>query len=358
MSTIQVKEVSKRFRNVQALDNVSFEVPDKKLFCIVGPTNAGKTTTLRTIAGLEKPDQGEVFFDGEPMNEVHPKDRNVAMMFQNLALYPDKNAFENIATPLRIQRVGEGEIKKRVQDVADILHINHLLDRLPKTYSGGERQRVALGRTIVRRPRVYLFDEPLSNLDAVLRIEMRSELKRLQRDLGQTMIYVSHDQVEAMSMSDRLAVLNEGKIQQIDLPARVFSGPDNMFVAGFFGRPPMSFLHMAVEKIRERTVLTSKELKVDVSALAKGLQEYSSVILGIRPQDVKVNTPKAGGPVFKVEVMELLGAFKVLSFVVGDDILLGNVPADARVKLGDLMEIRIDPSRIYVFDEKTRKVIV
>lgn len=140
MSTIQVKEVSKRFRNVQALDNVSFEVPDKELFCIVGPTNAGKTTTLRTIAGLEKPDKGEVFFDGEPMNDVHPKDRNVAMMFQNLALYPDKNAFENIATPLRIQRVVEGEIKKRVQEVADILHINHLLDRLPKTYSGGERQ--------------------------------------------------------------------------------------------------------------------------------------------------------------------------------------------------------------------------
>ena len=184
MSTIQVKGVSKRFKDLQALDNISLEVKDKEFFCIVGPTNAGKTTTLRIIAGLEKPDVGEVYFDGELMNEVHPKDRDVAMMFQNLALYPDKNAFENIATPLKIQKVPQKEIEQRVQEVADILHIHHLLGRLPKTYSGGERQRVALGRTIVRRPRVYLFDEPLSNLDAVLRVEMRSELKRLQRDLG------------------------------------------------------------------------------------------------------------------------------------------------------------------------------
>ncbi len=359
MSTIQVKGVSKRFKDLQALDNISLEVKDKEFFCIVGPTNAGKTTTLRIIAGLEKPDVGEVYFDGELMNEVHPKDRDVAMMFQNLALYPDKNAFENIATPLKIQKVPQKEIEQRVQEVADILHIHHLLGRLPKTYSGGERQRVALGRTIVRRPRVYLFDEPLSNLDAVLRVEMRSELKRLQRDLGQTMIYVSHDQIEAMSMSDRLCLLDRGKIHQIDKPASIFTKPGNMFVAGFFGRPPMSFLRTKVETVQGKSFLLSSELKVDVSKLSEHLNGYENVILGVRPQDVLVRAKKKNDlPEFKVESIEPLGPYKALSFVVEKDILLGYVAANIPVGIGDLMEIEIDPSRIYLFDEKTQEVIL
>ena len=275
MAIIELKSISKAFGKNQALKNVSFRVNDKEFFCIVGPTNAGKTTTLRTIAGLEKQDEGDVLFNGENVNNLYPRERNVAMLFQNLALYPNKNGFENLATPLKIKKFPEEQIKKRVMEVAEILHITHLLERLPKTYSGGERQRVALARTIIRRPSVYLFDEPLSNLDALLRVEMRSELKRLQRDLGQTMIYVTHDQVEAISMSDRIAVLNKGKIQQIGKPSLIFSKPENMFTAGFFGSPPMNFLKCDVEKKGSKIFLVCGKLIVEVTELGEKLEGMS-----------------------------------------------------------------------------------
>jgi len=281
------------------------------------------------------------------------------MLFQNLALYPNKTAYENIATPLRIKKVSGNEVKRRVHEVAEILHITHLLDRLPKTYSGGERQRVALGRTIIRRPNVYLFDEPLSNLDALLRIEMRSELKHIQKNLGQTMIYVTHDQVEAMSMSDRLAVLHEGKIYQVSDPITIFKKPQNMFTAGFFGRPPMSFLHGKIERNGKKLFFTSGKLTIDVSKFAQYLDKHNSGIMGVRPQDVSVLIQKTGiAPEFEVEALELLGAFKVLSFVIGNDILLGHVDVSEEVKLGDKVEIEVDQSKIYFFDEETGNVIV
>jgi multiple sugar transport system ATP-binding protein len=357
MAHIEIRNIKKAFGRVQALDGIGFNVSNKEFFCLVGPTNAGKTTTLRIIAGLEKQDEGDVLFDDVPMNDVHPRERDVAMLFQNLALYPNKTGFENIATPLRIKEHPESEVQKRVKEVADILHIHHLLDRLPGTYSGGERQRVALGRTIIRRPKVYLFDEPLSNLDAVLRVEMRSELKRLQRDLGQTMIYVTHDQVEAISMSDRIAVLHQGRIQQIGVPADIFNKPGNMFTAVFFGSPPMSFLKCAVERSGERTLLTAEKIQLDVTALAERLDAYRSVRMGIRPQHVRVSKDGSGWE-FKVVAIETLGSKSVLTFEAGKDILLAVVPASWGIKSSDLVRVSIDPAKIYLFDEETSKVIV
>jgi multiple sugar transport system ATP-binding protein len=313
---------------------------------------------LRIVAGLERPDSGDIYFDGKKSNDVHPRERDVAMLFQNLALYPNKNGFENIATPLRIRNSPEKEVQRRVEEVATILHITHLLDRLPKTYSGGERQRVALGRAIIRRPKVYLLDEPLSNLDAVLRVEMRSELKRLQRDLNQTMIYVTHDQVEAMSMSDRIAVLHKGNIQQIDTPSKIFKNPLNSFTAGFFGSPPMSFIHSTVERENNKTFLICENLKLDVSRLGGRLKSYGSVIMGVRPQHVQMESHDTRETSkFKIEAIEPLGNKKVLTFLVNNDILLSIVPAVSEVKEGDFVVLRIDPSKVYMFDKDSNIVI-
>ncbi|MBW2370874.1 MAG: ABC transporter ATP-binding protein, partial [Deltaproteobacteria bacterium] len=266
-------------------------------------------------------------------------ERNVAMLFQSLALYPNKNAFENIATPLRIQKAEDAEIKRRVYEVAEILHITHLLERLPKTYSGGERQRVGLGRTMIRRPKVYLFDEPLSNLDALLRTEMRTELKRLQRDLGQTMIYVTHDQVEALSMSDHVTVLNK--------------------TAGLFGSPPMSFIRCAIKKENNRLFCESSKLRVDVTSMVPQLDSRTSVIIGVRPQEVSVSEDtEMGHPFFKVEAIESIGPKKVLSFMIDEDVLLIMVPDHYSVKIGDSLGIVMDANSIYFFDETTQQVIV
>jgi multiple sugar transport system ATP-binding protein len=359
MATIELRGIRKSFGKTRALDDISFTVNSKEFFCIVGPTNAGKTTTLRIISGLEKQDGGDVLFEGVSVNEVPPRERDVAMLFQNLALYPNKDGFENIATPLRIKNVPDREVKKRVHEVAEILHVTHLLDRMPKTYSGGERQRIAIGRVIIRRPKVYLFDEPLSNLDAVLRAEMRSELKRLQRELGQTTIYVTHDQVEAVSMSDRVLVLNKGEVQQIDTPSRVYGAPQNLFCAGFFGSPPMNFIPCAVAQENGRVDLVSGVLRVDVSALAKPLKGYSGVTLGIRPQHIAVREKdEKDGQNFKVEAVELLGAKKILTFIVGDAIVLAVVPAASGIRAGDTVSIAIDTRKIYIFDEGTKKALV
>ncbi|HEB29281.1 MAG TPA: ABC transporter ATP-binding protein [Spirochaetes bacterium] len=357
MAQIEIKGIKKAFGKVQALDGVEFRVRDKEFFCLVGPTNAGKTTTLRIIAGLEKQDGGDVLFDDMLINDMHPRERDVAMLFQNLALYPNKTGFENIATPLRIKKFPDRDIRDRIHEVADILHIAHLLDRLPGTYSGGERQRVAHGRTIIRRPKVYLFDEPLSNLDAILRVEMKSELKRLQRELGQTMVFVTHDQVEAISMSGRVAVLHQGKIQQIGLPSEIFNKPANMFTAGFFGSPPMSFLKCSVEKPGDRTMLTTIKVVLDVTSFSKYLYGYRSVRLGIRPQHVRVGK-SGGGEDFKVQAIEPLGYKSVLTFEVENDILLAVVPAELGIKSGDSVGVSFDTEKVYIFDEETNRVIV
>jgi multiple sugar transport system ATP-binding protein len=358
MSLVELKSIFKNFGKTRALEDISFKAEDKEFFCIVGPTNAGKTTILRSIAGLTSPDSGDIYLDGIRANDIPPYQRNVAMLFQNLALYPNKSAFENIATPLRIQKEGKAEIKRRVYEIAEVLHITHILDRLPKTYSGGERQRVALGRTMIRRPKVYLFDEPLSNLDALLRVEMRTELKRLQRDLGQTMIYVTHDQVEALSMSDHVLVLNKGTIQQVGDPLTVFNNPENMFTAGLFGIPPMSFIRCALNKRGDRLFCESSKIRIDVTSKARELSSRTSVIIGVRPQQVGVSKDvHSEHPFFRVEAIESIGSKKVLSFMINEDVLLIMVPDHYSAKIGDSLGIVMDFDSIYFFDEMTRRVI-
>src|SRR5204863_1644288 len=262
-----------------------------------GPPGAGKTTLLRTIVGLERPDEGEVYADGERITHVYPGDRDIAIMFQNLALYPDKTVFGNLAFPLRQAKTPKEEIRKRVSRTAAILHIEHLLERKPRKLSGGERQRVALGRALVRDPRAFLFDEPLSALDALLRLEMRAELKHLQRDLGRTLVYVTHDQVEAMSMPDRVAVLRDGVVLQVDTPENVYHRPVNRFVATVVGNPPMNFIPCTVGTRNGAPQVRHEVFEVEVATrglnLGQTMAEGTECLLGVRPEDVSVRSGDA-----------------------------------------------------------------
>jgi len=248
MASIRLENVTKSFKNTTAVNDISLMIADGEFFCILGPPGAGKTTLLRLIVGLEKPDGGNIIIGDDTVNNVHPSKRDIAMIFQNLALYPDKTVFENIAFPLRQQKVAADTIGKRVEEVAKHLRIDWLLEKVPSQLSGGERQRVAIGRAIVRQPKAYLMDEPLSNLDALLRLEMRVALKELQTNLKETFVYVTHDQVEALSMGDRIAVMNLGMLQQVDDPATIYRMPNNMFVATILGNPPMNFMKCSAER--------------------------------------------------------------------------------------------------------------
>jgi len=327
MATIKIKNLIKDFKKVRALDNVSLEIEDGEFFCILGPPGAGKTTLLRTIVGLEKQTSGEIVIGGELMNELHPSKRDIAMIFQNLALYPDKTVFENIAFPLKQQDVPEEEIKTRVEKVAKQLKIDWLLEKIPSTLSGGERQRVAIGRAIVRQPKVYLMDEPLSNLDALLRLEMRVSLKELQTTLKETFVYVTHDQVEALSMGDRIALMKEGVIQQVDTPETVYRYPKNKFVATILGNPPMNFLEAELDRSGRKTVAKHEIFTVSAESegIAEKLKEYSAkkVYIGIRPEDIMIHKEKPGENSIpaKVYVYEPLGNETVVDVSIGEDVI-------------------------------------
>jgi multiple sugar transport system ATP-binding protein len=350
MASIRVEGVVKRFGSIAALDGVTFDVADGEFFTILGPPGAGKTTTLRTIVGLETPDEGDVFVDGDRVTDVFTGDRDIAIMFQNLALYPDKTVFNNLAFPLRQRKVPKREIEQRVGDVARTLRIEHLLERKPAKLSGGERQRVALGRTIVREPKAYLLDEPISALDALLRLEMRAELKRLQRDLGRTMVYVTHDQVEAMSMADRILVLREGRVQQIGPPEEIYHRPANRFVATVVGSPPMNFLP-AVASWSDTTLRVSHPL-FEVSAVAAGakerLPEGAACWIGVRPEDVHID--QSGVPA-KVYVTEPLGGETVVDLELADRVVKVLAPPTLQVASDQQVLLTFDPQRLHVFTE-------
>ena len=268
MARVRLENMTKRFGAVTALDGVSLEIADGEFFAVLGPPGAGKTTLLRTIVGLEKPEEGDVYLDDERITDVFPGDRNIAIMFQNLALYPDKSVYNNLAFPLKQAKQPKEEIRRRVAETARKLHIEPLLKRKPAKLSGGERQRVALGRTLVRDPRVMLLDEPLSALDALLRLEMRAELKRLQRELGRTFVYVTHDQVEAMSMPDRVAVLREGAVQQVAPPETAYHRPANRFVATVIGSPPMNFLPATAETVNGGLRVLHESFRLEAAAVS------------------------------------------------------------------------------------------
>ncbi|UCF91279.1 MAG: ABC transporter ATP-binding protein [Desulfobacterales bacterium] len=358
MPAITLRNITKRFRKVVALKNVSFDVKEGEFFTIVGPTNAGKTTTLRVVAGLEKPNEGEVIFDGQPMNRVPPNLRDVALMFQNLALYPHRSGFDNIAFPLRVKKLAPDEVQRRVREVAGFLKITHLLERLPGTYSGGERQRLAFARTMVRDPALYMLDEPLANLDALIRLQMRVELRRIHQELGKTMIYVTHDQVEAMSMSNRIAVLHQGVIQQIGSPDDIYMCPANQFVAGFFGAPPMNFIPTQIERSVGYAVLKWGEYSVIGSSLIKKVKRRAAsrgFILGIRPEDISILPDNGLNDSLRGRVVSLeqLGLKTIIDVELGSAVVRIAVPATFDYKVRDRCRITMKVERGHLFDPET-----
>ncbi|MDX6539644.1 MAG: multiple sugar transport system ATP-binding protein [Gaiellales bacterium] len=349
MARVRLEAVSKRFGSVTAMDAVTLDIADGEFFAILGPPGAGKTTTLRAILGLEKPDSGRVLLDDEDVTDMWPGDRDIAIVFQNLALYPDKSVFGNLAFPLKQQKLPKAEISERVQRAAKVLKIEPLLDRKPAKLSGGERQRVAIGRAIVRDPRAYLFDEPLSALDALLRLEMRSELKYLQRDLNRTLVYVTHDQVEAMSMADRMAVLRDGVVQQVATPEDIYHRPVNRFVATTIGSPPMNFLPAVARRHNGAVTIEHPSFAVRVAGGRLELADGAPCFVGVRPEDVHVGGDAAGFEA-TVFVTEPLGGETVVDLHLGDRVVKALAPATARFDTDALVKLQFDPRRLHVFD--------
>lgn len=365
MARVKVEDLVKIFPpNVVALDHVTFEVRDGEFFVLLGPSGCGKTTTLRIIAGLETPTSGRVYIDGEDVTDLPPKDRDVAMVFQTWALYPHMKVYDNIAFPLKIRKLPKSEIDRRVREIARLLHIEDLLDRYPRQLSGGQQQRVALARALVRKPKVWLLDEPLSNLDALLRMKMRAELKRLQREFGVTTIYVTHDQIEAMTLADRIAVMNRGRIMQIGTPHEIYNRPANTFVATFVGTPPMNLLRCSVREDAEGVVFEGCSFKYIVRGkLARALRERlksSEVFLGFRPEHASLSTKSAPNAIPGVVwVIEPLGSEFLVNVKVGEEVVKVRVKElPSGLKADSTVFICIDQSRIYVFDARTGEAII
>ncbi|MEG1742744.1 MAG: sn-glycerol-3-phosphate ABC transporter ATP-binding protein UgpC [Clostridia bacterium] len=372
MASVLLKHIYKRFPGgVTAVSDFCLEIKDKEFLILVGPSGCGKSTTLRMIAGLEEISDGELFIDNKRVNDVAPKDRDIAMVFQNYALYPHMTVFDNMSFGLKLRKVRKEEIKRRVEEAARILDISHLLDRRPKALSGGQKQRVALGRAIVREPRVFLLDEPLSNLDAKLRASMRSELTKLHQRLKTTFIYVTHDQVEAMTMATRIVVMKDGLIQQVDTPQNLYDYPCNIFVAGFIGTPQMNFINGTIVKPKGGTELFfefgTNRIKIPKEkAEDEKLQPYigKEVVLAIRPEllhDEPIFLSKFEDSIIEsnVNFTELMGAeiFLYLSFSEDIDVV-SRVSSRSTAKAGDTIKIALDTSRIHLFDKDTEQVIV
>ena len=362
MARVTLKETTKRFGDVVAVNSLSLEVKDKEFLVLLGPSGCGKTTVLRCIAGLETPEEGEIYIGDRLVNDLDPKDRNVAMVFQSYALYPHMTVFSNLAFPLENAKVSVEDIKSRVQEVARLLKIEALLNRKPKQLSGGQQQRVALGRAIVREPQVFLMDEPLSNLDAKLRIYMRAELKKLQKELGVTTIYVTHDQVEAMTMGDRVVILNEGVLQQTGSPDDIYFHPSNVFVAGFIGNPPTNFFDCNLIEGVPYTLDTGEFRYPLPEDLAKAAEQCTSgvCVLGVKPQDVLVYKDAAGKKGLikaQLEVTEPLGEKQILDLKVGNYSVKAVVDPDFKAEMGDELWIKIPVNKAYLFDKKTGKAL-
>jgi multiple sugar transport system ATP-binding protein len=360
LARVLLKNVTKRFGNVVAVNKLNLEAKDKEFLVLLGPSGCGKTTALRCIAGLETPEEGEIYIGDRLVNDLDPKERDVAMVFQSYALYPHMTVFNNLAFPLENMKVPKDEINRKVRQVAKLLEIEALLDRKPKQLSGGQQQRVALGRAIVREPKVFLMDEPLSNLDAKLRVYMRAELKKLQKELGITTVYVTHDQVEAMTMGDKIAILKDGILQQFDPPSKVYSHTSNVFVAGFVGSPPTNFFDCI---LTEDSILDAKEFKYplpkDFAEAAKAATS-EEVTLGIRPQDIRVyKDAKAKDGLIEASLytIEPLGDMLILDFKVVDYLVKAVVNPDFEVENVDKLWVKFPVDRIYLFDKKTGKAL-
>ncbi len=379
MASLSLRNIGKRYPGgVTAVSDFNLEIKDKEFIILVGPSGCGKSTTLRMIAGLEEITDGELYIGDRLVNDVAPKDRDIAMVFQNYALYPHMTVFGNMAFGLKLRKMAKEEIKRRVEEAGRILDISHLLDRKPKALSGGQRQRVALGRAIVRDPAVFLLDEPLSNLDAKLRAQMRTELSKLHQKLGTTFIYVTHDQTEAMTMADRIVVMKDGYIQQVDTPQHLYDLPCNSFVAGFIGSPQMNFVDSVLRQAADgsfyvefgsedtkRTKGVKFQLKLPASKNNKDcLVPYidKEIIMGIRPEHIHdeemfMTTMTDGVIKAKVEVTELMGSETYLYLNCEGHNLTARVDPASTARAGDEIEVTIDTTRIHLFDKETEKTI-
>jgi multiple sugar transport system ATP-binding protein len=362
MANLRLVNLSKRFEDVQAIKGLNLEIEDGELMVLLGPTGAGKTTTLRSVAGLEHPEEGEIFIDEVKVNEFPPAERDVAFVFQNYSLYPRYSVFENMASPLRARGIPNDEIQKIVKQTAVVLHIDHLLDRKPVNLSGGEMQRVAMGRALVRQPKIFLMDEPLSNLDAKLREEMRTELKRLQKDIKATFFYVTPDQTEALSMADRIAVLHQGKIQQAGNPSEIYNHPRNMFIAEFVGSPGMNFIDCLYEK--------KNRLNIGPNLFALGIPDHwrnkiiqeatnSELVFGIRAEDISLSKEKRANYIrAEMDVMESMGSLNIVSLKLGGYILKAKTDPDFEARPGEPLWVDFEKKKIHIFDKTTQTTIV
>ncbi|PCJ15743.1 MAG: glycerol-3-phosphate ABC transporter ATP-binding protein [Candidatus Cloacimonadota bacterium] len=372
MAEVRLENITKIYPGNEeyTVKETSLTIKDKEFIVLVGPSGCGKSTMLRMVAGLEEITSGELFIDNRVMNDVQPKDRDIAMVFQNYALYPHMTVAENISFSLRLKKVPKDVIDQKVKEVSSMLGLDELLERKPKAMSGGQRQRVALGRAIIREPKVFLMDEPLSNLDAKLRGQMRAEILKIHQNIQNTIIYVTHDQVEAMTMGDRIVILNDGIIQQVDTPTEVYNSPVNKFVAGFMGSPPMNFLSVKLEQDGEKLYLKGRgeddfSMLVNDSKITDKLKSLigRDIDLGIRPEDIydesnlKSKDMKDSCIMSKVDIVEPLGAELYVHLKVGKNLMIGRVAANVSVKSGDSFKAFIDPQKIYIFHPDTEERI-
>jgi ABC-type sugar transport system ATPase subunit len=359
MVSVNLVELSKHFKGVVAVDNLNLKIRDGEFVALLGPSGCGKTTTLLMIAGIYRPTRGYIYFDDMLMNDIPPKDRNVGMVFQSYALYPHMTVYDNIAFPLKLKKRPKDEIRKKIVEVTKMLGIHELLDRKPSQLSGGQQQRVALARALVKEPNIFLMDEPLSNLDAKLRIQMRAELKRMQKDLGITTIYVTHDQVEAMTMADRIAVMNLGRLQQYGPPDELYNKPKNLFVAGFIGSIPMNFIEGYLRRRDGEIILEGPDYMFKIPReYIEIIKEYNideEVILGVRPEDIILLKGEYTGLVY---VVEPLGRDKIIHIDIGDAIIRALAPGDINIKEGKKINFEFNEDRIHLFNRKSGDAII
>jgi multiple sugar transport system ATP-binding protein len=365
MARVILKNIIKQFGSVKVLKNINLTIEDREFCVLLGPSGCGKTTLLRIIAGLDEPTEGEILIGDKDVTDLEPKDRDIAMVFQNYALYPHMSVYDNISFGLKIRGYLKDEIDSRVNQAAEILSIQQFLSRLPKALSGGQRQRVAVGRAIVRKPKVFLFDEPLSNLDAKLRVEMRAELKRLHQRLQATIVYVTHDQVEAMTLADKIVVMKDGVIQQIGSPLEIYNKPVNKFVAGFIGSPPMNFINGMIVKKDDKIIFDEGNFELKLpEEYFEDLANYinKEVLLGIRPEDVYdkiyVSSTAENTIVATVNIVELLGNVKHLHLTTGKNNFVCIVKSSNEAEEGHTIEVVFDISKIHIFDKETEQAII
>src|SRR5438445_6149982 len=363
MSELRLVNLVKKFDGAAAVDGLSLDVSSGEFVVILGPSGCGKTTTLRCVAGLEVPDEGEIMIDNDSVSGLPPRERDIAMVFQNYALYPHMTVAENIAYPRKMKKTAKDEIERRVKEIGELLGLSHLLGRKPRQLSGGEQQRVALGRAIVRKPKVFLMDEPLSNLDAKLRLYTRAELKKLQEQLGVTTVYVTHDQAEALALADRIAIMNKGKVLQYDAPQNIYGRPKNAFAAGFVGNPPMNIVRASITRTSGRISLSSSHFDYSPSdELCTALGDRPAgveVSIGIRPEDLEISKERDSESVLQAEVyvVESMGPNVLVDLRMGEQSLKCICGSSTGVRGGERVWIGFKDSSVRLFDAQSEEVI-